>query len=145
MDFEIGVTPLWMTFNTEPSANNLETYLNKVEPYEIYMMLFAHGTESVGLAPIERWRTLLKKARKANLRAWMEKRYPRDFAVFARYHSSLQEIPGRYPLPEPLPLKVFSSFSSRKALHMILNGSSRIPGGENNTLKSEARVFYSRD
>jgi hypothetical protein len=109
---QLGAVPFWMTFNTEPSAAWLETYLKHVESFdEIFMMLFAHGTESIGLAPIERWRDLLKKARKNGRFVGVdEKRYPRDFAVFARYHSALQEISGRYQLPEALPLKDVSTF-----------------------------------
>jgi hypothetical protein len=60
-----GSVPFWLTFNTEPSAAWLERYLDRAEPYdEIAMMLFAHGAQSIGLAPIERWRRLLARARR---------------------------------------------------------------------------------
>lgn len=112
----LGAVPFWMTFNTEPSASWLETYLNKVEPFdELYMMLFAHGTESIGLAPIERWQAILKRARHIGQFAGVdEKRYPRDFAIFGRYHSSLLNISGRHPMPEALSLHEVSNFIQKE-------------------------------
>jgi hypothetical protein len=53
-----------MKFNTEVSTAALEAYLEEVEPYdEIHLMLFAHGVNSIGLTPIERWRALLGRAK----------------------------------------------------------------------------------
>jgi hypothetical protein len=97
-----GSVPFWLTFNTEPSAACLERYLREAEPYdEIAMMLFAHGAESIGLAPIERWRSLLGQARRrGHLLGVDEASYPGDFATFARYHAALPEVPE--PL-EPSP------------------------------------------
>ncbi len=103
-----GSVPWWMTFNKEPSAELLEEYLDGAEPYdEIYMMLFAQGVESVGLVPIERWRSILQRARKeGDFVGVDEKEYPRDFATFVRYHARLKKkIPARYPLPGPLPIE----------------------------------------
>jgi hypothetical protein len=58
---------------------------------------------SIGFAPIERWRGLLARARQHGRFVGVdEKAYPADFAVFARYHTALREIPGRHPLPPPL-------------------------------------------
>lgn len=75
------------------------------------MMLFAHGTDSIGLAPIERWKAILKRARTIGQFAGVdEKRYPRDFAVFGRYHSSLLNISGRYPMPGAISLHEISDF-----------------------------------
>ena len=60
----LGAVPFWMKFNTEVSAAALESYLDQVEPYdEIHLMLFGHGVNSIGLTPIERWRTLLARAK----------------------------------------------------------------------------------
>lgn len=44
--------PFWLTFNKEPSADTLEMYLDRTGLMdEIYMMLFSHGVDSVGLVP----------------------------------------------------------------------------------------------
>jgi len=81
-----GSVPFWMTFNKEPSLESLRAYLDQAEPYDdIHLMLFAHGVESVGLPPIERWREQLRRARRHGAFAGVdEKLFPRDFAVFAR-------------------------------------------------------------
>jgi hypothetical protein len=99
----LGAIPFWMKFNTEVSAAALERYLDEVEPYEeIHMMLFAHGVNSVGLTPIERWRALLARAqRRGHFVGVDENAYPADFAVFAGCHPALRQIPGRLPLPAP--------------------------------------------
>lgn len=107
--------PWWMTFNKEPSAELLEEYLDGAEPYEeILMMLFAHGVESVGLVPIERWRAVLDRARSRGEFVGTDvSRYPRDFATFARYNAELQKkVPDRYPIT-PLPLRRLEGFLER--------------------------------
>ncbi|HSK99504.1 MAG TPA: hypothetical protein VK869_04140 [Rubrobacteraceae bacterium] len=108
-----GSVPWWMTFNKEPSAGLLEEYLDSAETYdEIFMMLFAHGVESVGLVPIERWRGILRRARRRGEFVGVDEReYPRDFATFIRYHTELKrKIPARYPLPGPLALSRLDDF-----------------------------------
>ena len=103
--------PFWLTFNTEPSAVCLERYLNEAEPHdEILMMLFAHGTQSIGLVPIERWRSLLARARRRGRFVGVDERsYPGDFATFARYHAALPEVPEALE-PEPLGWSEFEAF-----------------------------------
>ncbi len=109
-----GSAPFWAVFNMEPSASALERYLDSVEgdPYDdVRVMLFSHGVDSVGLVPIARWRSLAGRARrKAGFVGVDEKKFPRDYAVFARYHDELEKIPARYPLPEPLGLKELDAF-----------------------------------
>jgi hypothetical protein len=108
----LGAVPFWMKFNTDASAAALERYLEDAEPYdEIHLMLFAHGVNSIGLTPIERWRTLLARARQRGRFVGVdEKAFPADFAVFARYHPALREIAGRFPLPAPLSWAQFEAF-----------------------------------
>jgi hypothetical protein len=108
-----GSAPFWMVFNKLPSAEALSAYLDRWDAFdEIYMMLFSHGVESIGLASIEKWRTLLDRARKR----WSfvgvdEKAYPRDFAVFVRYYFDLKrKIRSRYPMPPPLALSCLDEF-----------------------------------
>jgi hypothetical protein len=107
-----GSVPFWTKFGVESSADALERYLVASEPFEeIYGMLFSHGTESAGLAPIERWRALVRRARKqGGFIGVDEEKYPKDFAVFARYHTELQKVSARYPIPEPLSLGRLDAF-----------------------------------
>ncbi|KFI22532.1 hypothetical protein [Nitrosococcus oceani] len=119
----LGAVPFWMVFNMEPSAQRLENYLNSRAPYDnIHMMLFAHGVESIGLPPIERWQALLKQARGVNGFIGVDtKSYPSDFSTFARYHKDLHKIHGRHPLPSPLSLNQLYEFlaqaDNRYAVH----------------------------
>ncbi|MDQ2696985.1 MAG: hypothetical protein M3Z21_16735 [Pseudomonadota bacterium] len=113
-----GAVPLWLVFNVEPSAAVLEQYLDTAEPYDaIHLMLFSHGVESVGVAPIERWRALLRRARRqGELLGVDERAYPRDFATFVRYHADLAKlIDERHPLPEPLGLDGLDTFLAAAA------------------------------
>jgi hypothetical protein len=109
-----GSVPYWMKFNTEVSLEEVESYLGQAEPYDdIHMMLFSHGTESAGLVGIERWREVLARARRHGDFVGVDaKKYPRDFATFARYHSDVQKIPSRYPLPGPMALEQLGEFVS---------------------------------
>jgi hypothetical protein len=108
-----GSVPFWMVFNKEPSASALEAYLDGGEPYEhIHMMLFSHGVDSVGLVPIERWRSLIGRARRScSFLGVDEQAYPRDFAAFIRYNIDFEKkIPARYPMPSPLPVSRLDAF-----------------------------------
>jgi hypothetical protein len=75
-------------------------------------MLFSHGVESAGMAPIERWRRVLHRGqRRGRFIGVDERAYPRDFAVFARYHADLKRrVRDRYPLPDPLSLAELETF-----------------------------------
>lgn len=111
----IGSVPFWMKFNMEASAEWVEKYLDEREPFdEIYLMLFNHGVEAVGLPPMERWRGILTRAKKRGQFVGLrEDLYPRDFGSLARYHADLKKIPARYPIPGPLPLQTFYDFLER--------------------------------
>jgi hypothetical protein len=102
-----GSVPYWMTFNMQPSLDRLHRYLDRVEPYDqIFLMLFAHGVNSVGLPPIEEWQKLLGRARvQGEFLGLHPDTYPAHFAHYGRYSQVLRsKIPSRYPLPAPLPL-----------------------------------------
>jgi len=104
-----------MKFDTEVSAAALERCLDACEPYdEIHLMLFAPGVDSIGLAPIGRWRGLLARARAHGRFVGVdEEAYPADFATFARYQPALRALPGRFPLPPPLGWDQVETFLSR--------------------------------
>jgi hypothetical protein len=42
------------------SVERLEAYLRREEFDEVYAMLFPHGIEGVGFAPVERWRQVVE-------------------------------------------------------------------------------------
>jgi hypothetical protein len=108
-----GSVPYWMVFNKEPSAVDLQAYLDARDPFdEIYLMLFSHGVESIGLASIQRWKSLLGRARKkGEFLGVDEKLFPRDFASLSRYNVRVREmIAARYPLPAPLSVERFQEF-----------------------------------
>lgn len=107
MALRTGSVPYWMTFNMQPSLDNLNRYLDQADPFnEIYMMLFAHGVDSVGLPPIEAWQAALARAgNRGELLGLKPHTYPAHFAHFARYSQELGKRVGeRYPLPESMPL-----------------------------------------
>jgi hypothetical protein len=107
-----GSVPFWTVFNTDPSAEAVERYLDGARAYDhIRVMLFSHGVESAGVAPIERWRSILDRAKKRGEFVGVdERRYPKDFAAFVRYHADLKKVPARYPLPEPLAPEEIDAF-----------------------------------
>ncbi len=113
LTLKMGLVPFWMTFNVESSLYNLENYLDSTDPYdEIYMMLFSHGVDSVGLPSIDRWRQVFQKARKSGSFVGVaEEQYPRHFSSMIRYHTDLKRlISARYPLPTSLSLAQLDQF-----------------------------------
>jgi hypothetical protein len=81
-----GLVPFWMVFNKQPSAQALAAYLDHSEGFdEIWLMLFSHRVDSIGLTSIEEWRRLLGRARQHGAFVGVDEEvYPRDFAVFVR-------------------------------------------------------------
>lgn len=113
-----GSVPFWLKFNMEPSLEWVRQYLEQVEPYDdIHLMLFAHGVECVGLPALQRWRDeVLSRAKRTGAFCGIdEDLFPRDFAVFGRYHDAVQQIPARYPLPGYLTLGRFERFLEENA------------------------------
>ncbi|MEX3950910.1 hypothetical protein AB4Y40_24520 [Paraburkholderia sp. EG287B] len=101
---EIHAIPFWLLFGVEPSANALQRFLDSTPAFEdIDMTLFSHGTQSIGLAPIPRWRALLAHAAREGRFAGVDsERYPRDFATFERYGRALAQLKPRLGRPSPL-------------------------------------------
>jgi hypothetical protein len=107
----LGAVPFWLTFNTEPSAEWLNRYLESCPPYDyIHLALFSHGVDSVGVVPIERWRAILGHARQLGTFVGVDTaRYPRDYA------SALKQVPARYPIPGALTLRQLDGFLAKAA------------------------------
>ncbi len=60
-----GSVPFWFKFNMEPSVEALERYLDSINRFdEIWLTLFQHGVEAVGLPRIEDWYEPLARARR---------------------------------------------------------------------------------
>ncbi|MEU6089762.1 hypothetical protein ABZ865_23720 [Streptomyces sp. NPDC047085] len=99
-----GSVPYWSVFGTEASRAGLEHYLDTTDPYdEIRVLLFNHGTDSIGLAGSEDWRRTAARARKIGILTGVDAAaYPRDFASLIRSHQALSRIRSRSPLPLPL-------------------------------------------
>ncbi len=108
--------PFWMVFNTEGSFQALDGYLDRSPAFdELLITLFSHGVDSIGLVPISQWRRLFARARQRGAFLGVdEASYPRDFAVFVRYHFEFQRmISARYPTPPALTFKELDEFLSQ--------------------------------
>lgn len=107
-----GSVPFWMVFNTEGSFAALQSYLSTRVFEEIYAALFSHGVDSIGLPSAAEWRELIEHASVRSKFIGVDpSAFPRDFAVYARYHDALlHAVPQRYPLPAPLTLAQLDHF-----------------------------------
>jgi hypothetical protein len=108
-----GATPFWMLFNEQRSAQALASYLDRAEAFDrIYMLLFSHGIDSIGVTSIDRWRTLLNRCRQGGEFVGVDERaYPHDFAIFARYSPELaKKIKPRYLTPPIMTLAQLEAF-----------------------------------
>jgi hypothetical protein len=99
--------PFWTSFSVEPAARALEAYLDRSPPFdEIYATLFQHGVESIGIADVARWQSLLERARvRSGFLGFSPQRFPRDFTAFVRFHRDLERVAPHFPLPPRLPLQ----------------------------------------
>jgi hypothetical protein len=107
-----GSVPYWMEFNMRPSIDGVHAFLDEREPFdEIHLMLMQHGAEAVGLPDPGEWQRILDRATK--LGNWLgadPSEFPMDFAQYSKYHTEIQQIPARYPLPGPLPFAHLDEF-----------------------------------
>ena len=73
------------------------------------------GTFGIGLVPVEHWRAILNKARRQGAFLGVdERKFPRDFGSFVRYHTALEKrVPVRSPPPAPLTLEELDEFLSQ--------------------------------
>jgi hypothetical protein len=107
-----------MVFNKQPSAGALKDYLEDRPGFdEIDLMLFSHGVNSIGLVSIDEWRRIIAAGAKRNSFIGVdEDAYPRDFAIFVRYHEDLvRKIKSRYPMPAPLSLETLDEFLNQSS------------------------------
>jgi hypothetical protein len=105
-----GAVPYWTAFPVQPSVEALNRYLDGAEPYDhLHLGLFCHGVESVGMATVEQWRDVLRRATISGSFAGVSPhRYPSDPRTFFEFQAALRKIRPWHPLPaEPLPLSRF--------------------------------------
>jgi hypothetical protein len=107
-----GAAPFWMVFNKEPSLAAVERYLENTTPFDdIALTLFSHGVDSVGLPSIERWAAVPARARRDGRFVGVDtSAFPRDFAVFLRFHRDVAALAARWPMPAPLTLAQLDTF-----------------------------------
>jgi hypothetical protein len=94
------------------SVHALQSYLSTRVFEEIYATLFSHGVDSIGLPSVASWRELLEHASiRSKFIGVDPAMFPRDFAVYARYHDDLlRTLPERYAIPQPLTLAQLDQF-----------------------------------
>jgi hypothetical protein len=117
-----GSIPYWMVFNTEGSLANLRTYLTDHSFEEIYLTLFSHGVDSIGLPSIADWRQAMSVANASRFLGVDQRAFPRDFAVFIRYYFDLlKSIRARHPLPQSLTLAELDTFLGEHGHHFDIS------------------------
>jgi hypothetical protein len=95
--------PFWTFFPVRRAARDLSRYLDRTDYDDIDVMLFNHGTESVGLADARTWQQLADRARgHGRLLAVDATAFPSDFSAFARYAGALAKLPEASPTWSPL-------------------------------------------
>lgn len=108
-----GSVPFWLTFNMDPSAEALETYLQRSEHWdEIRLVLFQNGVEGIGYPSPDRWQEILGRhaRREGSFLGTRPDKHPRDMGAMSRYHAAIKALPERHPLPKPLPLERLAQF-----------------------------------
>jgi hypothetical protein len=107
-----GSIPFWTTFNCAPSLDCLGRYLDSAPTFDqIRMMIFPHGTESVGLPALEDWRrTLRRGSDDVDFLGVTEDIYPHHFGALARYSEAVRDLDEHLPLPDPLPVADLERF-----------------------------------
>jgi hypothetical protein len=100
----LRAVPYWLLFAVASSAARLAHFLEAQPRFEeVDLFLFSHGTEGVGVAPIEAWRALAGRGyRPGRLLGVDPARYPRDFATFARFSGDAARLGPVHPPLAPL-------------------------------------------
>jgi len=113
----LRAVPFWLLFPVEPSAQHLARFLDEQPQFDqVDLFLFSHGTEGVGLAPIKAWQRLAARGRQPGRLLGVDpRRYPRDFATFARFHRALERLAPVQEAPPPLALGRFETLLRQHA------------------------------
>jgi len=118
---ETASVPFWTVFNAESSARAAERYLESCSVFDdIRAVVFSHGIESPGLAPMSSWMSLLQRARvSSGLLGVNPRQYPKDFQVFLRFHNALRRLPRRAHPSKPLSLDELDAFLATKPIGAV--------------------------
>lgn len=113
--------PFWTVFNAASSARAVERYLESTATFDdIRAVVFSHGMESPGLAPVAAWSSLLDRAGVSSGFLGVDPRhYPKDFQVFLRYHNALRRLPTRPHPAKPLALPELDGFLASHPLGAV--------------------------
>ena len=104
-------------------------------------MLFAHGTRSIGLAPIERWQRIRGRARvEGRFLGVSERAYPGDFATFACYQPALASFLPRLPPLPRLTLSELETFIAENGSQPGVAWDGRRPAAESKPPRSADAV-----
>jgi len=89
-----GAAPFWTMFPVLPSAGRVASYLDRRAPFGVGdAMLFDHGADSAGLTGAAVWRELTGRGgQPGQLLGADARRFPADFAAFARYGPALRRL-----------------------------------------------------
>lgn len=108
----LGAVPLWTKFSVQPSLETARRYVSTRGPFDrIMATLFAHGTESVGIALPAQWQEVLNAATQCGRFVGVDERaYPADLAVYFRYARTLEAMAAGGTAPPALPLSALHDY-----------------------------------
>lgn len=99
----MGLVPYWTAFSVENCVDGLEKYLKEQKeqgtPFaRAFAMLFSHGTYSIGIAKLDRWRNILQSSNMLTSPGITDevfvgvdtRCYPKDFACVINYNPDLK-------------------------------------------------------
>ncbi len=93
--------PYWALFGSRPSLDRLAGYLSGTPAYDdIWLTVFPHGMDSIGLAGIGEWQQMLGYARRhGQLLAIEPGHFPRHFRALTGFHRELSKLPCAPSVP----------------------------------------------
>jgi hypothetical protein len=114
-----GLVPFWLRFHCGPTLRALEGYLDASPPFDdIYLTLNSSGVRDIGLPPVDRWRDVLRRARRDGRFVGVDPgQFPNDFSSHVRYSPELKRVTAPQPRPGPLPVDEAASFLAGQARH----------------------------
>ena len=121
LTFRTGSVPYWAVFNSYRSVDDVNDYLANSEPFDdILLTLFSNSVEAAGIAPIEAWRSVLRRAKERGRFVGVnEREYPKDLTSFVRHYKELERLDQGLPRPEPLTLERFDAFLSESRAYPV--------------------------
>ena len=79
--------------------------------WDVPVWVASGGVDSIGLVPIDTWRRFCAQGDGSCFIGVDGRAFPRDFAVFVRYHFDfVRRLPARFPIPPPLTLEALATF-----------------------------------